>query len=147
MKKSIHLSHRTYRWQCPFFIIIIIDNAFPFAQGIDAPFLGKVGLNIDTSGIKFGRFQDPRAALRNQIQNRVDVDPNAGQSARAPVQASTGGAISAKGMTYDDIKAKLVGTGRLFEDPDFKADGSSLFYSTPAPRGLEWKRPTVCSFT
>ncbi len=114
-----------------------------FAQGVDAPFVGKVGLNFGGGQVKFGRFKDPRAALRDAIQNRVPVEAGSGRSARRPVPASTGGRITAKGLTYDDIKAKLSGSGQLFEDPDFAADGSSLFYSTPAPRGIEWRRPTV----
>ena len=93
--------------------------------------------------MKFGRFQDPRAVLRNQLRNRADVDPNSGSSRRNPVHASTGGQLTTKDSTYDEIKDRLRGTGQLFEDPDFPAEGSSLFYSVAAPRGIEWKRPKV----
>ena len=93
--------------------------------------------------MKFGRFRDPRAALHNHLKNRVDVDTDSGASRRHPVPSSTGGQLTTKGMTYKEIKDRLRGTGQLFEDPDFPADGSSLFYSMPAPRGIEWKRPQV----
>ncbi|KAL5965764.1 Calpain-A [Taenia solium] len=103
--------------------------------------LGRVGFNVDPGSVKFGRFQDPRAILRNHLRNRVDVDSDSGTSRRHPLPSSTGGQISTKGMTYDEIKDRLRGTGQLFEDPDFPAEGSSLFYSTPAPRDIQWKRP------
>lgn len=112
-------------------------------QGIEAPLLGKIGFNVTPGSVKFGRYQDPRAALRNQLNNRVALDADSGASRRHPVPSSTGGQVSTKGMTYDEITARLRGTGQLFEDPDFPANGSSLFYSMAAPRGIEWKRPSV----
>uniref|UniRef100_A0A5K3EH62 Calpain catalytic domain-containing protein n=1 Tax=Mesocestoides corti TaxID=53468 RepID=A0A5K3EH62_MESCO len=120
-------------------------NVNTFA-GIDTPFVGRIGFNITPGSVKFGRFQDPRATIRNQIKNRVPVDAGSGKSSSHPVPASTGGQITTKGMTYEDIKKNLKGTGQLFEDPDFPAVGSSLFYSMSAPRGIEWKRPKeICN--
>ncbi|VDO04459.1 unnamed protein product [Rodentolepis nana] len=119
-------------------------NRSTFA-GVDTPLLGKIGFNVAPGSVKFGRYQDPRTAVRNRQNNRVALDSDSGASRRHPVPSSTGGQISTKGMTYDEIRDRLRGTGRLFEDPDFPADGSSLFYSMNAPRGIEWKRPTeIC---
>ena len=45
---------------------------------------------------------------------------------------------------YEEIKAKLLETGRLFEDEDFPATESSIFYQKDSSRGdSEWKRPFV----
>ncbi|VDD79494.1 unnamed protein product [Mesocestoides corti] len=123
-----------------------VTSAPLILQGIDTPFVGRIGFNITPGSVKFGRFQDPRATIRNQIKNRVPVDAGSGKSSSHPVPASTGGQITTKGMTYEDIKKNLKGTGQLFEDPDFPAVGSSLFYSMSAPRGIEWKRPKeICN--
>lgn len=115
-------------------------NSSTFA-GADIPLLGRIGFNVAPGSVKFGRYQDPRVAVRNEQNNRVALDFDSGASRHRPVPSSTGGQISKKGMTYDEIRDRLRGTGRLFEDPDFPADGSSLFYSMAAPRGIEWKRP------
>jgi len=46
---------------------------------------------------------------------------------------------------YDDIKAECLSSGSLWEDPEFPAIDSSLFYSQRPPRAIEWKRPSeIC---
>ncbi|KAM7540470.1 hypothetical protein Aperf_G00000041004 [Anoplocephala perfoliata] len=85
---------------------------------------------------------DPPLLYVSFLKNRVAVDADSGASHNKPVPSSTCGEITTKGMTYDEITERLRGTGQLFEDPDFPANSSSLFYSVQAPRGIEWKRPT-----
>ncbi len=48
-----------------------------------------------------------------------------------------------EGKTYAEIKAQCLREGRLFEDPDFPAVDSSIFYSRSPPRPFVWKRPGV----
>ena len=48
-----------------------------------------------------------------------------------------------EGKTYSEIKAQCKAEGRLFEDPDFPAVDSSIFYSRAPPRPFIWKRPHV----
>ena len=48
-----------------------------------------------------------------------------------------------EGKTYAEIKAQCLREGRLFEDPDFPAVDSSIFYSRAPPRPFVWKRPGV----
>ena len=36
------------------------------------------------------------------------------------------------------------GPGVLYEDPEFAAIDSSLYFSRSAPDGIEWLRPPVC---
>lgn len=63
-----------------------------------------------------------------------------------------------KASTYDDpiklfanqdyhkLKRECHTTGRLFEDPQFPANYSSLFFGGLAKVvGVEWRRPKVCS--
>ena len=46
--------------------------------------------------------------------------------------------------SYEQIKAKLLQTGRLFEDEDFPATESSVFYKKDRNRKtFEWQRPFV----
>lgn len=47
------------------------------------------------------------------------------------------------GLTYDEIKAQFLKDGQLFEDPDFDAVDSNIFYSRAPPRPFVWKRPQV----
>ncbi|XP_033735907.1 calpain-B-like isoform X15 [Pecten maximus] len=48
-------------------------------------------------------------------------------------------------QNYDQIKAKCLAEGILFEDPEFEACDNSIFYSKKPSRPFEWKRPTeIC---
>ena len=51
------------------------------------------------------------------------------------------------GESYESIKASLLESGSLFEDEDFSAEPSSIFYSQDDIPGswtdVEWKRPSV----
>nr|XP_014339375.1 PREDICTED: calpain-9-like [Latimeria chalumnae] len=45
------------------------------------------------------------------------------------------------GKTYEELKRECLRRGQLFEDPDFPADDSSLFYSEKPSVPFTWKRP------
>jgi len=50
-------------------------------------------------------------------------------------------------QTYEDIKAACLDSGSLWEDPDFPADDSSIYYNKPPSvwPDIEWKRPSeIC---
>ncbi|XP_069118054.1 calpain-B-like isoform X11 [Argopecten irradians] len=48
-------------------------------------------------------------------------------------------------QNYDEIKAKCLAEGILFEDPEFEACDESIFFSKKPSRPFEWKRPTeIC---
>lgn len=51
----------------------------------------------------------------------------------------------ADGKTYEQLRQECLQRNKLFEDPDFPAQGSSLFYSQSVPVNFEWKRPGVCT--
>ena len=44
---------------------------------------------------------------------------------------------------YEKLRRQALAADRLFEDPYFPADDSSLFYSQKLPFKPEWKRPGV----
>ncbi|XP_065943515.1 calpain-9 isoform X3 [Magallana gigas] len=44
-------------------------------------------------------------------------------------------------QSYDEIKKRCQEEGCLFEDPEFDAEDSSIFFSRAPPRPFEWKRP------
>ena len=48
-----------------------------------------------------------------------------------------------KGQSYQQIKQQCLKDGVLFEDPEFKAENKSLFFSREPPRPFTWKRPKV----
>lgn len=70
-----------------------------------------------------------------------------------PVQSSLSGSrpiqaepTQSSGKTFEQLRSECLQRGVLFEDPDFPAQDSSLFYSQSAPVNFEWKRPKeVCS--
>ncbi|ESO00941.1 hypothetical protein HELRODRAFT_157317 [Helobdella robusta] len=45
------------------------------------------------------------------------------------------------GKTYDELKAECLKDGALFEDPDFPAIDSNIFFSQSAPKAFQWLRP------
>ncbi|XP_036413555.1 calpain-9 [Colossoma macropomum] len=47
----------------------------------------------------------------------------------------------ADGKTYEQLRQECLQRKKLFEDPDFPACDSSLFFSQSVPVNFEWKRP------
>ena len=47
------------------------------------------------------------------------------------------------GKSFEQLRQECLREGVLFEDPDFPAADSSLFFSQSVPVQIEWKRPTV----
>ncbi|XP_061455097.1 calpain-6 isoform X2 [Rhineura floridana] len=46
-----------------------------------------------------------------------------------------------KNQNYQQLKHKCLEQRNLFEDPEFPASDASLFYRSPPPGKVEWKRP------
>ncbi|XP_061172464.1 calpain-B-like isoform X6 [Saccostrea echinata] len=61
-----------------------------------------------------------------------------GRSTRKEKKDPFSGVIN---QSYDVIKKKCLEEGCLFEDPEFEAEDSSIFFSRAPPRPFEWKRP------
>ncbi|XP_033480986.2 calpain-9 [Epinephelus lanceolatus] len=45
------------------------------------------------------------------------------------------------GKSFEELRQECLQKGVLFEDPDFPATDSSLYYSQSVPVQIEWKRP------
>jgi len=58
-------------------------------------------------------------------------------------QSESGSSATMHGKSFDEIKAHCLREKKLFEDPDFPALDSSIFFSRSPPRPFEWKRPSV----
>lgn len=52
-------------------------------------------------------------------------------------------AVPHNGVSYADLQKRCLRRGELFEDPDFPAVSTSLFYSREPPVPFVWKRPQV----
>lgn len=53
-----------------------------------------------------------------------------------------------KNQVYEDLKSQAQASHILFEDPEFPANDSSLFYKGNVgqlPGQVVWKRPKVCT--
>lgn len=48
------------------------------------------------------------------------------------------------GKSFEQLRQECLQKGVLFEDPDFPATDSSLFFSESVPVQIQWKRPKVC---
>ncbi|KAJ8310637.1 hypothetical protein KUTeg_012502 [Tegillarca granosa] len=46
-----------------------------------------------------------------------------------------------KGQKYHKLQRQCTRSNKLFVDPEFPPNGSSLFHSRPAPADIVWKRP------
>ncbi|KAK2162947.1 hypothetical protein LSH36_89g07060 [Paralvinella palmiformis] len=93
------------------------------------------GLNINASGFGPGRFTSSIAKPLNLRYSRgwSSKKDNSTRRGLAPMKL--------KGKTYAEIKQQCLAEGRLFEDPDFPAQNSSIFYSEMPARSFVWKRP------
>uniref|UniRef100_A0AAQ5Z4E3 Calpain 9 n=1 Tax=Amphiprion ocellaris TaxID=80972 RepID=A0AAQ5Z4E3_AMPOC len=65
-----------------------------------------------------------------------------------PLQSTLSGRRSIKaentqydGRSFEELRHECLQNGVLFEDPDFPAADSSLYYSQSVPVNIEWKRP------
>lgn len=52
-------------------------------------------------------------------------------------------AVPYKNQHYHELKKDCIRDQKLFEDPEFPATSSSLYFKKPPPGFVEWKRPGV----
>ncbi|XP_072714081.1 calpain-9 isoform X3 [Ciconia boyciana] len=61
---------------------------------------------------------------------------------RPPTLPGAARTTHSSGKAYEELKQECLRRGLLFEDPDFPACNSSLFFSEKPPVPFIWKRPT-----
>lgn len=66
-------------------------------------------------------------------------DPNQ----KEPSFPNTAKSIHSSGKTYEELRQECLRKGILFEDEDFPANDSSLFYTQKPNIPFVWKRPKV----
>ncbi|XP_007428667.1 calpain-3 isoform X1 [Python bivittatus] len=98
------------------------------------------------------------SAVSSTVVQETGSEPSPCQHASATTEtgAGTGGIYSAilsrnqpiievKEKTFHELHKKCLEKKILYEDPDFPANDSSLFYSQRLPVKFEWKRPSeIC---
>lgn len=76
------------------------------------------------------------------------------QLKKMPLQSTLSGRSSSSsqaestqwdGKTFEQLRQECLQKGVLFEDPDFPATDSSLYFSQSVPVQIQWKRPKVRS--
>jgi len=58
-------------------------------------------------------------------------------------ESESGSSATMHGKSFDEVKANCLKEKKLYEDTDFPALDSSIFYSRSPPRPFVWKRPPV----
>jgi len=106
-------------------------------------------LNINQNRPQPVPQEPPQASIGQRLKTAMESGArryssgwgNRNKSSRhAPVKA-----MSVQGKSFAEIKKECLARGVLFEDPDFPAVDSSIFYSQRPPRPFAWKRPPVTS--
>ena len=96
------------------------------------------GMNVSGSvGVQDGGF---KASVSHPVQGRYS---RGWGSDKPPSRPPPGPPMQLAGKTFKEIRAQCLKEGRLFEDPDFPAVDTSIFYSKAPPRPFVWKRPPV----
>uniref|UniRef100_A0A8B9JZE7 Calpain 9 n=1 Tax=Astyanax mexicanus TaxID=7994 RepID=A0A8B9JZE7_ASTMX len=67
--------------------------------------------------------------------------PSSSTLSGGPAAKVSAESIQADGRTYEELRQECLKKNKLFEDPDFPACDSSLFFSQAVPVNFEWKRP------
>ncbi|CAD5122448.1 DgyrCDS10873 [Dimorphilus gyrociliatus] len=110
-------------------------------------FSGPGGTRTETKTYSYGgngnqeqgitaRHSAPDMALRGSRYSK-------GWGSRRETRPPAGPPMELEGKTYQEVIQQCQREGRLFEDPDFHADDSSLVFSGRPGRSIEWKRPHV----
>ncbi|XP_038639136.1 calpain-3-like isoform X9 [Scyliorhinus canicula] len=72
------------------------------------------------------------------VQSRSELT---GKAALYPIISRNKDVVSVKSEIFHNLKEECLRKGVLFEDEEFPANDSSLFYTKDMPFKLEWKRP------
>lgn len=102
------------------------DTLTPLTAAAEAP-LAKVVLHSPSSRTSRKRREMP---LHSTLSGR-----GSGSTKAENTQSN--------GKSFEQLRSECLQNGVLFEDPDFPAVDSSLYYSQSVPVQIEWKRPTV----
>ncbi|XP_078313681.1 calpain-9-like isoform X1 [Crassostrea virginica] len=92
-----------------------------------------------------GQSNDPPYAQPHQYHNGVSLEKfhNVGVSSRPHVREADSHSCHHRGKShFDNIRSECLRRGRLYEDPEFLAHESSVYYSRSPSFRIEWKRPS-----
>ncbi|XP_077992881.1 calpain-A-like [Glandiceps talaboti] len=99
-------------------------------------------LNIGCSKAKGNCPNDCRAAAARALGGSTNpLDDTAGHYIVTILQNAYAIVMLREHSTMAAVRVAVKHTGNLFEDNDFPADNTSLFYNTQCTEGIIWKRP------
>ncbi|XP_056022361.1 calpain-9-like isoform X1 [Ostrea edulis] len=99
----------------------------------------------NTSTLIQNSANDPPYALPHQYHNGVSLEKfhNMGVSSRSHVREADSHSRHHRGKSnFDNIRSECLQRGRLYEDPEFLAHETSVYYSRSSSFKIEWKRPS-----
>ena len=101
---------------------------------------------------KFSEFADDFKSIQDEWNNMNRGSSRSrrhGPSIRGRPQPSSrrNPFASQENQSLDQIRETCLGEGIMFEDPEFEAVDTSIFFSQEPPRPFEWLRPHVSLFS
>ncbi|XP_054713836.1 LOW QUALITY PROTEIN: calpain-A-like [Uloborus diversus] len=86
-----------------------------------------------------------REACRRSTRVSSAVGSSSSQFVRKYGERGSGFRPRGEVQDFEKIRDRCLQSGTLFEDPDFQAEDSSIFFSRSCPGGIRWKRPSeIC---
>jgi len=80
--------------------------------------------------------------VKSTCTTRTKTRYSSGCNAPGYDKKGTTRASRAGKQSFTEIRDQCLSEGRLFEDPEFPAINTSVYYSSQLPCNFEWKRPT-----
>ncbi|XP_046400174.1 calpain-A-like isoform X4 [Ischnura elegans] len=112
-------------------------NTPPYSK---PPSYAPLKFPLSSNGTRFGPPRTKRTLSDDANQNYYD---SKGCRSRCSSLGERGSGLRPRGAVQDfeQLRQECLAGGYLFEDPEFPAEDSSLFFSQTPRKPFEWKRP------
>lgn len=101
------------------------------------------GIGNKLAGVNISGGRRPDGHFTASVSQPVQGRYSKGWGSRRETRPPPGPPMKLEGKSFEAIRDQCLREGRLFEDPDFPAIDTSIFYSKAPPRPFVWKRPPV----
>lgn len=109
-------------------------------KGIGSNIGGWVQDKFDNISNKMDNFHIG-ARITPAKSKKTEARYNRGWSSIRKPESTSVLPVHPEGKSYDEVRQECLNSNSLFEDPDFPAYDTSIFYSRTPPRPFVWKRP------